>query len=351
MSSQTLISVIIPIYNGSPWINQCFNSILQQQITPDVNLEVCVCNDASQDDTKQLLNYWHTVFQQSSIKLKVIDNESGTPYGVGYAKNKAISISEGTYLCFQDVDDIMMPNRISEQYEKAKILPQDTIIGCQFKRIPENSTNRYTEWANSLPKEKLHIQIYTSHGPTVIMPTWFCHRKVFNNVGGFSEGGKGTPEDLIFFYKHLDLGGKVFRVDQCLLTYTYHLNAATFSVQESTIWKLRLQRLELNVLSNWEKFTIWNAGKQGRRFYHSLSVQHQKKVIAMCDVDVKKVGKAYIPFDPHTRESGTPVDIVHFKDASPPFVVCVKINLTNGEFEKNLLSLHLTENIDYVLFS
>lgn len=64
------------------------------------------------------------------------------------------------------------------------------------------------------------------------MPTWFCHRSVFDKVGGFSEDGKGTPEDLIFFYRHLDLGGKLFRVDEPLVIYTYHITATTFSINE-----------------------------------------------------------------------------------------------------------------------
>lgn len=106
------------------------------------------------------------------------------------------------------------------------------IIGCKFKRTPENSTVRYTKWANGLTQKQLTQQIYTSNGPTVIMPTWFCHKNVFRKVGGFSEEGKGVSEDLIFFYRHLDLGGKIKRVDDCLLVYRYHPNATTFSISE-----------------------------------------------------------------------------------------------------------------------
>lgn len=47
--------------------------------------------------------------------------------------------------------------------------------------------------------------------------------------------------------------------------------------------------------------------------------------MALCDVDKKKIGKNYIPYNSHTRSNGRPVDIVHFKDAEPPFVICVKI--------------------------
>ena len=45
------------------------------------------------------------------------------------------------------------------------------------------------------------------------------------------------------------------------------------------------------------------------------------------------------------------VPIMHFTNAQPPFVICVKLDLTNGNFEKNLKSLGLTEAVDYVHFS
>nr|CAD7262945.1 unnamed protein product [Timema shepardi] len=110
--------------------------------------------------------------------------------------------------------------------------PSDQIIGSNFERLPKDSTVRFTRWANSLREEQLYRQIYTSHGSTLIMPTWFCDRKVFKRVGGFSESGKGTPEDLIFFYRHLDNDGRLFKVPRCLLVYRYHPGATTFSIDE-----------------------------------------------------------------------------------------------------------------------
>lgn len=120
------------------------------------------------------------------------------------------------------------------------------------------------------------------------MPTWFCHRSVYDRVGGFCESGKGTPEDLIFFYKHLDLGGTIVRANEVLLNYKYHLNATTFSVDKETIWQIRLHRLIETVLckSPWNKtFSIWNAGKQGRKFYRYLPDYFKSRVVAFCDVD------------------------------------------------------------------
>uniref|UniRef100_A0A8C6YD05 Uncharacterized protein n=1 Tax=Naja naja TaxID=35670 RepID=A0A8C6YD05_NAJNA len=89
---------------------------------------------------------------------------------------------------------------------------------------------------------------------------------------------QGTPEDLLFFYEHLRKGGEVFRVDQCLLLYRYHAQAATHAVLEETIWTHRVLFLEERILSNWTSFTIWNAGKQGRKLFRSLSPANQNKV-------------------------------------------------------------------------
>ncbi|XP_065161041.1 queuosine-tRNA galactosyltransferase-like isoform X2 [Atheta coriaria] len=316
-----------------------------------LNLEVCICNDASTDNTAELLSEWEQKFNDNHIKVRMFTNTSGQPKGVGYAKNQAVGVSTGNYLCFQDIDDIMLPNRVLSQYTLAEQVPKNTLIGSKFQREPEDSTIRYTKWANSLTDKQLNEQIYTSHGPTVIMPTWFCHREIFEKIGGFNEEGKGTPEDLIFFYEHINNDGRVARVDETLLIYRYHEEATTFSIKEETIWNVRMRQLEKNVLNKWNAFTIWNAGKQGRKFYNCLNKSNKDKVIAFCDVDVKKIKRKYCPYDPILRKAGKTVDIVHFKEAKPPFIICMKQDLTKGVFEDNLKSLNLIENTDYIFFS
>lgn len=162
---------------------------------------------------------------------------------------------------------------------------------------------------------------------------------------------EGTPEDLIFFYKHLDLGGNVARVEKDLLTYRYHPQQSTFTIAESTIWDLRLARLKQRVLAHWPSFTIWNAGKQGRRFYRSLDVANRKKVFAFCDVDEKKISRGVYIHEESEEVPRPRVPIIHFKDATPPLVICMKLDLTNGSFEANLSSLNLIEGVDYIHFS
>lgn len=343
----TDVSIIIPVYNGDKWIDDCLRSVETQNFNG--KLEVSIFNDGSTDGTISKLEEWRETLREKSISV-TIGGHTSNPRGVGYAKNQAVEQSSGVYLCFQDIDDVMSPDRVSKQYQAARS-EQNSIIGSKFHREPEGSTERFTKWANTLSQDQLYSQIYTSHGPTLIMPTWFCHRSVYNKAGGFSEGGKGVPEDLIFFLRHLELGGGLCRVDADLLMYRYHPGATTFSIHEDTIWEIRMEYIQKQVLDKWESFTIWNAGKQGKKFYRNLSSNNQRKVAAFCDVDPKKIKcGAYIYHESKEKIKPT-VPIVHFQSAKPPFIICVKLDLTGGEFEKNLASLNLKEGVDFYHFN
>ncbi|XP_064817754.1 queuosine-tRNA galactosyltransferase-like, partial [Oncorhynchus masou masou] len=153
----------------------------------------------------------------------------------------------------------------------------------------------------------------------------------------------GVPEDLLWFYQSVGQGGGVVRVDQCLLVYRYHQQAATHSVLEETIWNLRVAFLQERVINQWESFTIWNAGKQGRKLYRCLSSFSQKKVRAFCDVDVNKIKKGFYTYEESKERPKPQIPVLHYRDASPPYIICVKLDMTGGVFEENLKSLHLEE--------
>ena len=47
---------------------------------------------------------------------------------------------------------------------------------------------------------------------TIIQPSWFMHRQVYEALGGFETSWPGTPEDMIFFYRWIEAKGKVSKV-------------------------------------------------------------------------------------------------------------------------------------------
>ncbi|UJR36598.1 hypothetical protein I4U23_029318 [Adineta vaga] len=294
-----------------------------EPIIENIVIELSIYNDGSSDESLNVIERWRNRLEMK-YKLIICGHKDEEARGVGYGKNRAVQNSSGRFLCFQDADDLMCPNRIQKQYCVALNQSDDAIlIGSKYERIPEGSTDRYIQWANNLTEAQLYTQIYLAHGPTLIMPTWFCSRAWFHRLGGFDEIAQGHCEDLTFFFKHLR------HVNEILLYYRYHPEATTFSVHQDVIWSVRIQEIQSNVIDNLQQLTIWNAGKQGRKFYRSLNDRNKQKVICFCDMDPKKITKVAIP----------------------PIIICVKLGLTNNVFETNLASLNLREGIDYWLFS
>ncbi|XP_039332587.1 queuosine-tRNA galactosyltransferase isoform X3 [Saimiri boliviensis] len=313
---QAHVSIILPVHNAEPWLDECLRSVSQQDF--EGTMELSVFNDASKDKSGAIIEKWRVKLEDTGVHVIIGGHNSPSPRGVGYSKNQAVAQSSGSYLCFLDSDDVMMPQRVRLQHQAAVQHPSS---------------------------------VFTSNGPTVIMPTWFCSRAWFSHVGPFDEGGRGVPEDLLFFYEHLRKGGGVIRVDQSLLLYRYHPQAATHSVLEATIWTHRVRFLEEQALPRWAAFTIWNAGKQGRRLYRSLTAANRHKVVAFCDVDEKKIRKGFYCHEDSQERPKPRIPILHFRAARPPFIICVKLDLTGGAFEDNLRSLHLQEGQDFLHFS
>ena len=243
----------------------------------------------------------------------------------------------------------MFPTRIEEQHRLAmSYLPDQRVrllIGSGFVRLPAGSTDHYTTWCNTLTKTQLILQQYRE--VTVIQPTWFLARQAFDAVGGYCvQQSEGTntpiPSDLIFFQSHLDHQGLVDRVEQPLVTYRYLEGSVSWKIPRKDLLRVRLRALERRVLEQWDHFTIWGAGRDGKSVINELEEKYRKKCVGFCDVDAKKIARGY-----HNPRKGIQLPVVHFSEVKPPLLICVAMGRTGGELETNIASLGLIEGIDY----
>ncbi len=107
------ISVIIPCFNASLYIDRCLKSLEEQTIGID-SLEIITADDCSNDDTLEKLKVWEERYPDS-IKLLPLKERSLQ----GAARNAAIGIAEGEYIAFLDADDWLLPMALEHIYEKA----------------------------------------------------------------------------------------------------------------------------------------------------------------------------------------------------------------------------------------
>lgn len=112
MSNPLLVSVIMCTYNGSKFVDEQVQSILDQEYQ---NFELIIVDDCSTDNTLELLLIW----QNKDQRITVHQNESN----LGYNKNfeKAIQLGSGDLFALADQDDIWLPQRISKTVAQFKV--------------------------------------------------------------------------------------------------------------------------------------------------------------------------------------------------------------------------------------
>jgi heptose III glucuronosyltransferase len=93
------LSMIVPVYNVAPYLGQCFDSLLAQDLT---GVEIIVVDDGSTDDCPAIL----ARYAAQCSAIRVIRQENG---GLSSARNTGLNHASGKYVAFVDSDDWIAP--------------------------------------------------------------------------------------------------------------------------------------------------------------------------------------------------------------------------------------------------
>ena len=99
MNRETLISVIVPVYNVEAFLPRCVDSILAQ--TYD-DLEIILVDDGATDGSGALCD----AYAAKDSRITVIHKENG---GLSSARNAGLDAAAGEYIAFVDSDDWIEP--------------------------------------------------------------------------------------------------------------------------------------------------------------------------------------------------------------------------------------------------
>ena len=103
MSKKHLVSVIVPFYNDEKYAKKCVDSILKQDYE---KIEIILVDDGSTDNTSKILRE----MSLNDKRIKVISRENG---GVSVARNTALNVATGDFVCLVDQDDEIDPDFVS----------------------------------------------------------------------------------------------------------------------------------------------------------------------------------------------------------------------------------------------
>ena len=106
---QPLVSIITPCYNGEPYLDQYFDSILEQTYQ---HLELIFVDDGSTDRTSEIAENYREKLEDRGIRYILLKQENR---GQASALNHGLKYFTGEYLTWPDSDDVMTPECIEEK--------------------------------------------------------------------------------------------------------------------------------------------------------------------------------------------------------------------------------------------
>lgn len=271
MSNVSLVSVVVPIYNGEKYIDECLNSIMKQTYS---NIEIILVNDASNDKTQiKLID-----FLSKDKRIKLINLEVNA--GVSNARHVGVKYSKGEWVCFIDIDDYVKPYYIESFIKNIKSGIEVYCIEGVDELVEVN------RWVSGLLKKEyswfVHHKMYSRR---VLLDNKVLEIPKFINIG----------EDLILNLRVSKfVGDKVRFINSDSYVYRYNLESVSRNRKFSLIYEESfITEVEKNLGDNaslfckelWLfKFRIWK-----KLIENNVYVSHDKSWIKSLLINRPKI--------------------------------------------------------------
>lgn len=299
-----LVSVIVPVYNASRYLDDCINNILNQSMK---DIEIIFVNDGSTDNSLDILNE----YAQKDTRIIVCSQEN---MSAGAARNKGLDMATGKYLSFLDVDDIYEPDMLSKAYCRAEEVSADVIV-YRSDRFDERTMD-YTEMLWTIRNDNFIDLDVFSHADIEDFYNCFASwawdklfRADFIKENGLYFQNQKCINDLCFVYCALAKAKRIGIVEELLIhkrhnnmgSITTHYSQskhwdcfykALYAIKEQLIeWEL-YEELKKDYVNYALKIVLYNLNKfksitDFSELYTSLKVQW------LSDLDILEKDKSF----------------------------------------------------------
>ncbi|MFH0937300.1 MAG: glycosyltransferase family 2 protein [Candidatus Daviesbacteria bacterium] len=208
--NKPLVSVIMPIFNGSFYMEKAINSILAQTYQ---NFELLIVDDASTDNTWEILKKYKKNYPKK-IKLFHLKKNSGA----FTAANQAYAKAKGDYIAPMDCDDISSSTRLAKEVAYLTLHPKVILVGSFAKII--NSNDQVTGYKRY---EVTHKKIYRQFAQInpIVHPSCMIRKDCLKKRSFLYYTEYGVNSDYYTLFSLLPLG-KFANIPEYLLSYRVH---------------------------------------------------------------------------------------------------------------------------------
>ncbi len=205
-----LVSVIMPVKNGSRFMHHAIDSILSQTYK---HFELLIIDDGSKDATWDIMK----TYQRKHPKhIKIFHLE--TSVGAFAAANELLKHAKGTYIAPMDSDDISNPERLEKEVLFLQNNPHIIIVGSDVAII---NTRGQKTGTKRLPQTHAHIYKQFAFINPIVHPSCMINRSKLSNQKRLYDTKYGVNSDYSTFFELLNYG-HFANIPEYLLRYRVH---------------------------------------------------------------------------------------------------------------------------------
>lgn len=217
---QQLVSVLLPVHNGFPYVPEAIESIVNQT---ERRWKLIVVNDGSKDETREYLD------TLTDPRIIVLHQENK---GLAYSLNRALELSDTKYIARMDCDDISDPDRFKRQVDFLEANPEIGLLGTQIRRVGSRRSDKGSDLPTS--HDAIFDALMNGHH-AICHPTIMCRKSVFDQVGTYTEG-LGEEWDLFLRFGECS---KLANLPEVLFGYRYHASSINGSRMDELRRRIR----------------------------------------------------------------------------------------------------------------
>lgn len=192
--NNTLISIVIPVYNLEKYIAEAINSCLHQDLSYDQYEIICV-DDGSKDKSAEIIQD----LQKEYSNVILFSQENA---GVSSARNKGLEHARGKYVWFIDGDDMILPNCLKSVTDIMETTNADSFLfrSNHFTKTP-NFVTPTGEYESCASYDEL-VEFMEYNGGAGVCGNIYKTAFLRNRMLYFTSGIKYS-EDVLYNFKVL----------------------------------------------------------------------------------------------------------------------------------------------------
>ena len=218
------ISIVLPTYNGSKWVANAIQSILNQE---EKDWELIVVNDASTDDTLSIVEG----FANQDPRIIVVTNQTNKKLPASL--NIGFNLARGKYLTWTSDDNVFKPNAIGLMSSYLDSNPNLDLVSLKYDLI--NSNGEILPVPYKVPHFQPESLLLYDNVGAAFMYT----RSIQDRIGGYNEE-LFCVEDYEYWLRIALAGNIGFFEDN---VYQYRVHSASFTATK----KERVRLLTMKV--------------------------------------------------------------------------------------------------------